>query len=157
MPPFFLWAREVRLNEKERHRRFESWSGSHFSPCYVRLTVVRKVRSITLLGRQGLMDRRATSRLLVHFHTTLSKEQGVIEGGTLIDLSMEGCRVESDARLTPGNALSLRLFISGGEPPIEVERAEVRWVKGLVSGVAFITIKEKEQERLRQVIRDLEG
>jgi len=103
------------------------------------------------------MDRRATSRFLVHFHTTLSKEQGVIEGGTLIDLSMEGCRVESDARLTPGNALSLRLFISGGEPPIEVERAEVRWVKGLVSGVAFITIKEKEQERLRQVIRDLEG
>ena len=103
------------------------------------------------------MDRRATSRFLVHFHTTLSKEQGVIEGGTLIDLSMGGCRVESDARLTPGNALSLRLFISGGEPPIEVERAEVRWVKELVSGVAFITIKEKEQERLRQVIRDLEG
>jgi len=103
------------------------------------------------------MDRRATSRFLVQFRTTLSKEQGVIEGGTLIDLSTEGCRVESDARLTTGNALSLRLFVSGGNSPIEVERAEVRWVEGLVSGVAFITIKQKEKERLQQVIRDLEG
>lgn len=28
MPPFFVWEREVRLNEKERHCRFESWLGS---------------------------------------------------------------------------------------------------------------------------------
>ena len=101
------------------------------------------------------MGRRATPRFLAQFRTTFSHEQGVIEGGTLTDLSMEGCEVESDAKITPGSVLSLRLFVFSGYPPIEVERAEVRWVKGLVFGVAFISIKEKEQERLRQVIRDL--
>ena len=103
------------------------------------------------------MDRRATSRYLVQFETTFSKEQGVIEGGTLTDLSMEGCSVESDARLTRGSALSLRLILSAGQRPIEIDQAEIRWVKGLVCGVTFITIKEKEQERLQQLITDLEG
>jgi len=28
MPPIVVWEREVRLNEKERQCRFESWSGS---------------------------------------------------------------------------------------------------------------------------------
>ena len=63
----------------------------------------------------------------------------------------------SDARLTPGSALSLYLIVSAGQRPIEIEQAEICWVKGLVCGVAFITIKEKEQERLRQLITDLEG
>ncbi len=112
------------------------------------------------------MERRKHPRIRVHwlisfFEGRSSLKKGRISGaGTVRNLSMEGCKVEqalcdSGTRVYPGVQIELRLYLSDHVVPVEVDRAEVRWVKGQMFGLEFVRIAPEEQARLRHFLSTL--
>ena len=75
--------------------------------------------------------------------------------GTVLDLSMEGCKVSSNR---PVIDVYMEMFIYFPEqiPPLPVELAVIRWSKGPILGLEFIRIADRHQARLRQHLQDLE-
>jgi len=51
--------------------------------------------------------------------------------------------------------LMLRLSFLGGEPPIDVDRAVVRWSKGREFGLQFIAMRPEAQEQLSRFVKVL--
>lgn len=75
---------------------------------------------------------------------------GDTEGeGAVINLSLKGCMVESDAGVKVGDAMSLILLLPGEESPTIVDLALVRWAKGQCFGLEFVSLGTVEMNRLR--------
>ena len=101
------------------------------------------------------IDRRATPRFRVQFRTTLFGS-GPHEGvGILQDLSLTGCRVQCGAPLQQGLPLELRIHVPDLEWPLMIDTAQVQWVRGQIVGLAFLRVKDAEQQRLDRVIAGL--
>ena len=104
-----------------------------------------------------MQDRRATPRFIVQFRTAISGPAKLDGTGLLLDLSAGGCRLESPLALEPGVALELRIYVPDLEWPLMIDEASVQWVSGQIVGLAFFRIRQTEQQRLDQVISDLEA
>ena len=78
---------------------------------------------------------------------------GDTEGeGSVINLSIKGCKVESDAGVKVGDAMSLIILLPGEESPTTVDLALVRWAKGQCFGLEFVSIGDAEMNRLRSFL-----
>ncbi len=97
-------------------------------------------------------DRRATPRFRVQFRTTLSDPTQPAETGLMLDLSRGGCRLESPLLILPGLSLELRIYVPGLEWPLMIDGADVQWVSEQTAGLAFVRIRETEQQRLDEVL-----
>ena len=97
-------------------------------------------------------DRRAAPRFPVQFHTTVSGSAQPDGTGILLDLSRGGCRLESSLFILPGLSLELRISVPGWEWPLMIEGADVQWVSEETAGLAFVQIRETEQQRLDELI-----
>lgn len=102
------------------------------------------------------MDLRKFPRYPVQFRSSFTSAHIVGGEGTLIDLSIRGCRVDSETKVQPGINLELRIHLPDHEPPIQIELAAVRWTRGREFGLEFTSLDTDQRERLRQVVRDLE-
>ena len=100
-------------------------------------------------------DRRATPRFRGQFRTMVLGPTKTEGAGLMLDLSRDGCRLESPLTLAPGLSLALRVYVPGLEWPVMIDGALVQWVSGQVVGLAFVRIKQPEQQRLDKVIADL--
>ena len=76
--------------------------------------------------------------------------------GTVLDLSMEGCRVRSNTPLLKDAYVDLFITLLGQIPPLPVELAVIRWSERSVFGLEFIRIADRHQARLRRYIQDLD-
>ena len=101
-------------------------------------------------------DRRATPRFRVQFRTTVSGSTQPEGTGTMLDLSKGGCRLESPLAILPGLSLELRVYVPDLEWPLMIDEADVQWVSGQVAGLAFVQIRQTEQQRLDNVIANLQ-
>ena len=102
------------------------------------------------------MNRRKSPRFHVELRCAFAGDQYTGEG-TVLDLSMEGCRVRSETPvLREGTYAELFITLLGQIPPLPIELAVIRWVAGPVSGLEFIRIAEGHQIRLRHYVQDLE-
>jgi hypothetical protein len=97
-------------------------------------------------------DRRATPRFRVQFRTTVSGSTEPEGTGILLDLSRGGCRLESPLLILPGLSLELRIYVPGLEWPLMIDGADVQWVTEQTAGLAFVQIRETEQQRLDELI-----
>lgn len=97
-------------------------------------------------------DRRATPRFLVQFRTTVSGPTEPEETGLILDLSRGGCRLESPLLISPGLSVELRIYVPGLEWPLMIDGADVQWVSEETAGLAFVRIREAEQQRLDEVL-----
>lgn len=77
--------------------------------------------------------------------------------GVLIDLSIKGCRVESDVHVQTGNQLELRVFLPDHDFALDVESSAVRWSRGREFGLEFVRMHSEAQELLHQVLKGLEN
>ncbi|MGZ8383067.1 MAG: PilZ domain-containing protein [Nitrospira sp.] len=77
--------------------------------------------------------------------------------GSVINLSIKGCKVESDAGVKVGDAMSLILLLSGGEAPTRVDLALVRWANGQCFGLEFVSLGTAEMNRLRTFLASAAG
>jgi hypothetical protein len=100
------------------------------------------------------MDRREHLRIPVRL--CLSFSGGKVRGdGTVMDLSMGGCVIRSDAQVHVDDIFYLEIAITDQEPPIEVA-AMVRSISA--RGIAFKFLrKAEENKRLRAFIQSSSG
>ncbi len=87
--------------------------------------------------------------MTVHYRVSLSSNSATTGEGQLVDLSLEGCRIESTGPLPVNTYLSLRLLISPKEMPILVDLAAVRWTRGTVCGIHFLSVQPLQAARLQ--------
>jgi hypothetical protein len=72
--------------------------------------------------------------------------------GTVLDLSLEGCRVEAPIAVQESLLMELRIYVPDLDWPLMVDGAVVQWVKGQTFGLRFLRLSQTEDDRLAQVI-----
>lgn len=72
--------------------------------------------------------------------------------GAVINLSIKGCKVDSDAGVKVGDAMSLIILLPGEPSPTTVDLALVRWAQGQCFGLEFVFIGTGEVNRLRRFL-----
>lgn len=70
----------------------------------------------------------------------------------VLDVSTNGCSVESSIDVKIGMMLKLSLFLPDFKWPLRVDQAMVRWIEGKQFGLEFISIRLAQRERLRGLI-----
>jgi len=91
----------------------------------------------------------------VRLRSSRSADDHPAMNGTVLDLSLFGCRIRSTTPVNPGAMFTLRIEVPGCMTPIEIERADVRWVRGQEFGLSFLAFTTKACECLIEVIRQL--
>lgn len=100
-------------------------------------------------------ERRNQPRFTTQFRSTFSV--GPNEGnGRTLDLSIGGCKIESEAVVGQGEKFECRLHIPDLDWPIMIDEAIVRWVEGKTFGLAFTRIRSGEQDKITALISKLE-
>ena len=75
--------------------------------------------------------------------------------GTLIELSLGGCRLLSDIPLEIGERYNLILQVTKKSCPILVEAAVVRWTKERTYGLKFTSLQSIHESHLRELLLDI--
>ncbi len=99
------------------------------------------------LPRLDFYRRRQYVRMPARFPLTFTNQQ--MDGaGTVVNLSIKGCQIETDAPLTCGDTLSLDIRETDGQPLFAVSAAAVRTIDGKQAGIEFLRIRKDAMERL---------
>ncbi len=93
-------------------------------------------------------------RMTVRYHVCLSTIPLGIGEGELLDLSLEGCRLETSMPLPVHTYLGLRIIDTEDELPILIDLAAVRWVQGQECGIQFLAVHAPHGERLRRLLQE---
>lgn len=99
-----------------------------------------------------MADPRSHTRIPVQVSGCFAFGFGGWVEGIIVDLSFEGCRIETRARIQPPSYLQLILTASAESLPISIDLAMVRWVKEGQVGVRFLSLQAEQQERLRWIL-----
>jgi len=100
-------------------------------------------------------NRRVQPRFTTQFRSTFSGQREEGQGRTL-DISVGGCKIESDTKVMQGVKFECRLHIPGLDWPLRIEEATVRWVDGNTFGIAFSRISPEELAKLKTILSELE-
>jgi hypothetical protein len=76
--------------------------------------------------------------------------------GSVVDLSIRGCRIESPTDVQPGASLEVRIAAIEHEPTIQIQQALVRWSRGRQFGLEFVTMAPEEWARLQHTVKQIE-
>ncbi|UVT15728.1 MAG: PilZ domain-containing protein [Nitrospira sp.] len=99
----------------------------------------------------NLQDRRGR-RIALSCRVFFFGEDDFEGEATLLDVSTNGCRAESEVELKIGTSLKLSLFLPDFKWPLRVDQAIVRWIDGKQFGLEFTMIRLAQRERLRGLI-----
>lgn len=97
------------------------------------------------------MQLRCSSRKYVRYPASVQTDNGAGEG-TLFDLSPTGCRMQSNAILTPGSYLALHIEAPETESPLAVELSIVRWHKDNQFGIEFLRYAQGVREYFTDLV-----
>ncbi len=100
------------------------------------------------------LDRRDLERIPVQFPVTFHWKDGGQGGGTVRDLAVAGCAIETDVAVPLGALILLQMTPPDG-PPIDVDVGEVRSRRSSRLGVRFARVAPEQGERIRQLIQRL--
>jgi c-di-GMP-binding flagellar brake protein YcgR len=76
-------------------------------------------------------------------------------GGTVRNLSRDGCKIESEGQILVTQLLVLRISVPQEISPVVIDVAAVRWSKSPIFGVQFMSMKEADQQRLDRYLATL--
>jgi c-di-GMP-binding flagellar brake protein YcgR len=102
------------------------------------------------------MEQRTNLRFRAQFRSSFSSVALVGGEGSLWDLSVQGCRIESPMDVKLGSALEIRIEVSEHEPPIQIQAAVVRWNRERQFGLEFEVIAPTEWSHLQDVVKQIE-
>ena len=97
---------------------------------------------------------RVLVRYTVKFCPVSSGEQVEASEGTMRNISIRGCQIESSQPAPHGARLRLAFVAAEGELPIQVEAAVGRSTVGRLMGLEFLDIRPEHEHRLRWVIEN---
>jgi hypothetical protein len=103
-------------------------------------------------------ERRIQPRFTTQFRSTFSKsKKDKQEGqGRTLDLSIGGCKIESESVAIQGTQFECRLHIPDLDWPLRIDEATVRWVDGHTFGLSFTRIRPEEHAKLKLLLEKLE-
>lgn len=99
------------------------------------------------------MDIRKHTRFTVHFQGSFSSGQRLEGDGTVLNLSLGGCKVQSEIRIPLGADVRLSITMPDEEQPLEIKRAAVRWAGGQEFGLEFTFVEAEGELRLRHFVQ----
>jgi c-di-GMP-binding flagellar brake protein YcgR len=102
------------------------------------------------------MEGRKHTRFAVQLPVSFRGDQ-LSHGGTILNVSAEGCAITSDTIVGTAVYLQLTMQLWEQEEPVQVDLAAVRWVSATRFGIEFIKICPEEGERLKQFVKVLES
>lgn len=102
------------------------------------------------------MEGRKHTRFAVQLPVSFTGDQ-LSGGGTILNLSAEGCAITSDTVAGALVYLQLAMQLREREEPVQVDLAAVRWASATRFGVEFIKIRSAEGERLKKFVKALES
>lgn len=102
------------------------------------------------------MRLRNSPRKYVRYSASVQTDNGAGDG-TLFDLSVTGCRIQSNAALTPGSYLALHFEVPQTESQLAVDVSVVRWHKDNQFGIEFLRYAEGVRERVIDLIEGREA
>ena len=79
----------------------------------------------------------------------------IVGQGTISNLSLGGCKIQSNANVYIGTQLGLRVFLPDHGSPMDVTQATVRWLIGREFGVEFTRMEPEAQQRLGLFVHTL--
>ncbi|MBK9306303.1 MAG: PilZ domain-containing protein [Nitrospira sp.] len=97
-------------------------------------------------------DQRTEPRVRVRFPTMMTGSVESEGTGMLLDLSQNGCRLESPLLMLPGLSLELRIAAPGLEWALMIDGADVQWVDESTAGLVFVRVRETERQRLSELV-----
>ncbi len=100
------------------------------------------------------MDLRSSTRAAVTYPVRLSSDS-MTGQGTVINLSLPGCAIETDLPVQPGDYLELRVMAPDQARPLTVGLAKVRWATQEKVGIEFIRVRQDDQGRIQRLISRL--
>ena len=102
------------------------------------------------------MEGRKHTRFAVQLPASFGEHQPS-RGGTILNVSAEGCAITSEAVVDVAIYLQLTMQLREREEPVQIDLAAVRWASGTRFGVEFIKIRAEEEERLKKFVAVLES
>ena len=99
---------------------------------------------------------RLYSRFQVH-HEVHYLTPDSIGRGTLLDLSLRGCRLLGECPSEAGTPLTLRLMLPDCTDGLVLDGAKIRWVREQAFGLEFPRLLPAQTTLLRKVIQGLVG
>lgn len=96
---------------------------------------------------------RYSERIHTDFPVMFAGETYVGEG-TVLNVSVPGCAIQSRKRVQPGSYLEMRLLVPDNTSPLRVGLAKVRWCAERRFGVEFIQMPGGDQVRLGRLVRN---
>jgi hypothetical protein len=102
------------------------------------------------------MEQRSNLRYRALFRSSFSSVAMVGGEGSLLDVSVRGCRIESLIEVKPGATLEVRIEVIESKPPIQIQAAVVRWSREREFGLEFEVIAPTEWGHLQDVVKQIE-
>ena len=102
-------------------------------------------------------DRRSAKRISVKFRAQFTPVYSSQKDGVIADLTIHGCRIESDINYPIHTYLELHLFDSLTYSVLIVNLAAVRWVKGENMGIEFLSLQSNDRAHLQEIIERTSG
>jgi hypothetical protein len=97
------------------------------------------------------MKLRKYGRIAVELPASLSgvasRGQGVI-----LDISLTGCRVQSQLAVKKDDRLGLLIEVPGYDHPLYINQAAIRWTNNEEFGIEFIQMELNDRQRLHEVV-----
>lgn len=101
------------------------------------------------------MESRKYARFQVELECSFSGDD-ITGDGQVVDLSMGGCKIRSDATAPTGTYMELRVYLPDQDVPLKIDLAVARWSIGRECGLEFIRTQPEQQEQLRRLVQNLE-
>lgn len=98
---------------------------------------------------------RGRRRVQVDYPALFTGDEGSGHG-TLTNLTIAGCEIESPVQLPVGAGLSLRVQTPEARPPIIIALALVRWKNGDRFGLEFVRFEGRAKEQLEDMLNQRE-
>lgn len=103
-----------------------------------------------------LTDVREFDRIPIRVVAAVDDGRTSVQGET-INLSVDGCAVETDAGFRPDTTVRVRLQLPHDERPVEVASAVVRASRPGAVGIHFVRMDADSRQRLRRFMLSLHG
>jgi hypothetical protein len=111
-------------------------------------------RQIGVRYTKIFFDRREYERMPSRFLSFIEWDKLNAEG-TVVEISMAGCSIQTDAELAPGSIVKLQLNVFDDERSVLVDAAVVRSSYPKRLGVEFLSLDRREKDKLQFFVRGL--
>lgn len=106
------------------------------------------------IGWPQQMERRKHPRFGLHFPVSFFGPR-VNGTGLALNVSEEGCLIESDQCPLEGDYVEISLDLPDADEPLRIESAAVRWVTGRTFGLQFLFMSTAVLDRLHDFVSNL--